>query len=156
MNPESLQGRFLLVLVVLCLILGGFVISPFWVPLFLAIVFAVALHPLYMRFSRSLGNYRSIAALLTILVAIVGVLIPLAILLTLLSREAIGVYAAFHEGSAGAYLQEMLQSAQNLLNRYVPNAPDLLGTFAQNINSYAKTALGSLAGYLATAASVTA
>jgi predicted PurR-regulated permease PerM len=81
-------GRVVLgVLTVLALVLLALIVQPFASALFVAAVLAAALSPWYERLVAALGGRRQTAAILVTISILLVVVIPLALLTTVLARE---------------------------------------------------------------------
>jgi predicted PurR-regulated permease PerM len=85
----------LLALAVLAL---GWIVQPLYGPILWGGVIALLFAPLHQRLCRALGQRRTLAALLTLTVALVAVLLPLAALLRALGGQAWQVYENVRSG----------------------------------------------------------
>lgn len=96
--PAARENRALLLLLVavtLALALAlGWILLPFYGTLLWASIIALLFAPVYRR----LRDRRTAAALLTLLVAVVLVIVPFALLSGALAREAMGVYDRVQSG----------------------------------------------------------
>jgi len=96
MNRVRLDGTqaFDWLLILLGLVLLASILLPFWSALVFAAVLAGIFSGLQRRLSKRLGGRRAVAAgLLTVLV-LLAVLLPLAAVATLLTRQVVGVFQA--------------------------------------------------------------
>ncbi len=141
MNDVQTGHRFLLLLLAGSAILTFFIFWPFFAPLVFAVVFAVVLQPVYTKISRSLGNWPSTAALLTVLFAIFCILLPLGFLITSLAAEAREVYISFVNGNGQAQIQNTVLRAEHVLQSYFPGTRGLSDTLSANIATYSQEAL---------------
>ncbi len=119
------------VLLVASVVLASWIFVPLWKPLFLAAVLATATHGIYARLARRLGGRPRVAATIMTLGVILLLLVPCAVIGTVLVREAIQAYetarAAIQHGGF-AELAERLppqleEPARRILER-LPAAPD--------------------------------
>lgn len=91
MEQRTIESFFFLVLLIGTLVVVGFMFWPFFNVLFLAAILAFLLSGINERLAQSLGN-RTAAALLTTFIALVGVLLPLALLIWQALQEAGQLY----------------------------------------------------------------
>ena len=94
-NPEH---RALLLLVVAVTFALAWILLPFYGTLLWSAIIALLFTPLHRRVLLRLGHRRTLAALLTILTAVVIVVVPFALLSVSLAREAAGLYARIQSG----------------------------------------------------------
>src|SRR5688572_1842977 len=93
MHTKTEQVYFLAVLTILALVLAFFIFRPFLIVLVLAAVFAVVLQPLYRAFLRGLERSPGFAAFMTMVVAGICILGPLAFLSVHVFVDAERLYA---------------------------------------------------------------
>lgn len=149
MNVMRLQPYFLLALLGGAVVLAFFILKPFLAPLVLAAVCAAVFYPVYTLILKKIGSKRtSIAALLTVLLSATLVLVPLGFLSVSIAREAEQLYLSLADGSGKAYLNSALVYADQLLQSYAPGSQGVADTISTNIDSYAKSGLTWLIGYL--------
>jgi predicted PurR-regulated permease PerM len=123
------QG-FLLLLVAITLAFA-WVLQPFYGAILWAIVVAVLFAPVYRRLLERMGDRRSLAAAVTLLIIIAIVLLPLAMVATSLAKEATGLVTKIQSGeyNFGNYLQQILDAlpawAKGLVDRF--NLTDFSG-----------------------------
>jgi predicted PurR-regulated permease PerM len=116
------QG-FLLLLVAVTLAFA-WILQPFYGALLWAIVVAVLFAPVYRRLLAAMGDRRSLAAAVTVLIIIAIVILPLALVATSLAREATGLVTKIQSGeyNFGNYLQQILDAlpawAKGLIERF--------------------------------------
>lgn len=152
MNVARLQPYFLLALLGAALLLTSFILWPFFAPLVLAAVFATVFQPIYKRILKALGGkHRSTASLLTVVCTVVLVLVPLAFLGTRIVVEAEQLYATLADGTGKAYLDTALQYIDTRVAGYFPGSESVAATASANIDTYAKSGLTWLLGYLGSA-----
>ena len=75
-----------------------FVLQPFILTIFFAIVLAIALHPLFIFLKRHVVR-ETLASLLTILIALVGAGVPLYFIAAQVAEESIAVYQRVGAGT---------------------------------------------------------
>ena len=116
------QG-FLLLLVAITLAFA-WVLQPFYGAILWAIVVAVIFAPVYRRLLARMGDRRSLAAAVTVLIIIAIVILPLAMVATSLVQEATGLVTKIQSGeyNFGNYLQQILDAlpawAKGLIERF--------------------------------------
>jgi len=150
MQSQRLQPYFLLVLLAVSFTLAFFIFRPFLLPLSLAAIFAVVLYPVYARLL-SRVKWEGVAALLTMLVGIVCILIPLGFVGFQIFREAQQLYVSLTAGDGGAHLESFIREAQNILARIAPILGGLSFDLSASLNSYAQTALSWFIEHLGSA-----
>src|SRR3989338_4290433 len=107
MQTERLRPYFLMIVLAAAIILTALIFSPFLKPLALAAVFAVVLQGLYRRISRLLGGWASVAALLTVIVSVVLILLPLSLVGVLVGNEAREVYFSLEESGGQSTISQL-------------------------------------------------
>lgn len=134
----SLSGAFLLSLAVF---------APFLKPLALAAVFSVVLHKLFDRIVKVLHGWESTAALITVLVGVVMILVPLSLIGVLVSNEA-GVLYSSLEGAGGGrtVIAEMILTANETYGGVVPGLSTLAQHASANVDTYTKQLLEWITG----------
>lgn len=119
----------------------GLIFLPFLPPLILAAVFSVVLYPLYGRIRVRLGDWPSLAAVLTVLLSLVVVLIPLSLLVTLVGNEARDLYLSIEYGAGETHLMEILTHIESAVGNFIPGTEGLAAKLAANIDTYVRTSL---------------
>lgn len=94
---EAAARGVLAALSVVASVLLALVIWPFWKALFLAAVAASALHPLYRRLSRRLGQRRHAAAFIVTVAVTLMLVVPTILLTVSLGRQAVQAFGYVHE-----------------------------------------------------------
>ena len=123
------QG-FLLLLVAITLAFA-WVLQPFYGAILWAIVVSVLFAPVYRRLLARMGDRRSLAAAVTLLIVIAIVILPLTMVATSLIQEATGLVTKIQSGeyNFGNYLQQILDAlpgwAKGLIERF--NLTDFSG-----------------------------
>ncbi|MDP3958421.1 MAG: AI-2E family transporter [bacterium] len=137
---NKVQPYFLLVLVAGSFALAFFIFRPFLAPLFLAAVFAVVLEPLHRRILPGFRSFPGVAAFLTVLVAVVGILLPLTLIGLLIAREAESLYAAL-TADGGASLSTPLLYLESFIETYFPGSEEFSKNLSANLDAYVKQGL---------------
>ncbi len=154
MISHSLQLNFLLLLLGGSLALSFFVFSPFLAPLVLAAVFAVVLDPLHVRILRYVGNRESIAALATVLISIVCILVPLSFLGTQIFYESRDLYGSLVTGGGRENpATSLIAYAGKTLEGAIPGAAGIFENLSSDLDIYMKQGLEWLIVHLGTAVS---
>lgn len=149
MINRKIQLQFLLVLLAGALVLSFFILKSFLAPLALAVVFAVVLRPSYLRMSRSFGGREGIAAFFTVLVAVIGVLLPLSFLGGQIFDEARGLYESLVAGGPTRLVERFAEAASELS----PRAGEFLSGVSNELDIYARRTLEWLIDHLGRALS---
>lgn len=144
MRQHAIQPYFLIGVLLLSIVLAFYILQPFLAPLALGAIFAVVLHPFYRFLYRRLGNRESVAALATLVVAAICILVPTFILGSQLLKEANGLYASATESGARASFGTLLDSVVIFAEPYVPDMGERVAAFAANLDAYIQQGLGWL------------
>jgi len=145
MQNERLRPYFLLLSLVGVIALTAAVFWPFLKPLALAAVFAVVLQGLYTRVSNALGGWPSIAALLTVLISVILILLPLSLIGTLVGAEARSLYISLETSGERSAIATMLLRADEAFGSIIPGFGELVRDTSSNLDTYAKEALAWIA-----------
>ena len=95
---ESLERRAFLLTMVIVSIAFAWVLIPFWGAIFWACVVAVIFYPLQQKLKKKFGNKRNRAALVTLLIALVIVVIPALGISYSFVQEGVSFYQRLDEG----------------------------------------------------------
>jgi predicted PurR-regulated permease PerM len=111
-DRRALQDKTFLLLLVAVTVAFGWILWPFYGAVFWATVLAILFAPVYRRLSERLRQRRTLAALCTLMIILVIVILPSGLITGLLLQEAFGVYARIQSGelSFGRYLQQILEA----------------------------------------------
>jgi predicted PurR-regulated permease PerM len=126
---RELEDKTFLLLVAAVSLVFGWILWSFYGAILWATVLAILFAPLYRRVLGSMPQWRNLAALATLLVIVVMVILPLALITDLLVREAATVYKSIQSGelSFSLNLRQVRDAlpgwAINLLDRF--ELPDL-------------------------------
>lgn len=140
----------------ICLALSLVVMFLLWRPfittLFLSIIFAFILYPLYLRLLKAFKDHCSAASLVTCFLLILLFIVPISILFLFLVQEAIGFYESL-ASQGGLEVPPPIERLLDYLKAYLPGfIPDLrsqamgiLKTVAQFIISHSQIVIGNIA-----------
>lgn len=101
-DPTTPEKRTLVLLLVLVSAALVWILLPFYGTLLWGTIIALLFAPLHRRLLPRLRQRRTPAALLTLLVVLVMVILPLALVAAALAREATGVYEQLQSGELNA------------------------------------------------------
>lgn len=104
MNHAKSSIYFLLFCLGVALTVVYFVVKPFFGPLILAAVFAFLFQPIYQRFLSLLKEKEGFAALFTMIVAVVLILLPIIFLGNQIVKESQQLYSALTGESRGNFV----------------------------------------------------
>lgn len=113
MRSPTLQYAFFLLLLLLVTLAFVGLIQEFLLPLFWAATLAIVFSPLYQWWHARLGHRASLAALLTLGVILVAVILPLFLVSVAVVNEAVAFYKRLETGDLA--VQEPLQALERLL-----------------------------------------
>ena len=104
-----LENRFFLLLLTLVTLAFFWVLWPYYGAVFWGAVLALLFMPLYHRILRAMPRKRTLAALLTVAVIVVLVILPISMISVMLAQEAVSVYARVQTGelSVSRYFQQI-------------------------------------------------
>jgi len=107
-----LENRALLLLLVGVTLALGWILLPFYGTILWGAIIALVFAPVYRRLLPWLKNRHTPAALLTVLVAVVILVVPFALVSAALAREAMLVYERVHSGewNPALYLHRMFDA----------------------------------------------
>ena len=110
MNPPTLQSRTLLLLLTVVTLAFGAILWPLNGAIFWGVVLAILFTPLHRRMQRRMPRRRNLAALATLGVCLVIVILPVTLIGASLVQEASVAYERARSGQLnfGAYLQQVL------------------------------------------------
>jgi predicted PurR-regulated permease PerM len=145
MDPNRLEKPFFLAILIIAVILAFLVFLPELNVLILGAAFAIFFHPIYHALRRKMPREEWIAALVTVLLAAIVIVVPLFIFGYQLFAEAKGLY--LHLAAGGMVpLEKMIQSRLGGITDQVAstgNGP--LAFFNLNIGQYVTQAVGGIA-----------
>ncbi len=121
-SPELQQKTFLLLLIAISLAFG-WILLPFFGAVFWGTVLAIIFAPFYRRVLGVLHQRQNLAALTTLLLCLIMVILPLTLITASLLQEGVAVYQRIRSGELnfGAYFQQIMSALPswmvNLLDR---------------------------------------
>jgi predicted PurR-regulated permease PerM len=129
---RDLEDRMLLLLVASASLVFAWILWPFSGAILWATVLGILFAPLYRRILRSMPRWHNLAAMTTLLIVVVMVILPLTIVVNLLIGEATDVYESMRSGKLSLgrdfeWIGDILPTwAINLLGRLgIPDAAAL-------------------------------
>src|SRR5215510_14707897 len=94
-NPPGLEDKTFLLLVVAVTLAFAWILWPFFGAVLWGTILAILFAPLYRRLLKDMAQKRTLAALSTVTVVLLIVILPLILIGGLLLKEALGVYQRF-------------------------------------------------------------
>lgn len=134
----SVQQYFLLALIIGAAWVAFLVVRPFFSALALGAVFAVVLQPVYIRLLRYVRGRESLAALSTLGVSILIVLIPVIFVSLQLLKEAQGLYSSLSDTDTQRVFSQWISQNGSKIDEYIPNASQSLREISTSFNDYAR------------------
>lgn len=145
MDPNRLEKPFFLAVLALAVILVFLIFLPELNVLILGAAFAIFFHPIYAAIRRKMFWKEWIAALVTVLLAAVVIVVPLFLFGYQLFIEAKNLYLHLAVGGM-VPLENLIQSRwENITNQVLPAAHGPLAFFNLNIGQYVTQAVGGVA-----------
>jgi predicted PurR-regulated permease PerM len=123
MRP-SLEDRFFLLLIVVVTLAFGWIMSSFYSAILWGVVIAIMFAPMHRRLERRMPNHPNSAALLTVGLIILIVILPLTLVGASLAQEAAVVVGKMKSGefNLARFMQQIFDAApawvKSLLDRY--------------------------------------
>jgi predicted PurR-regulated permease PerM len=123
-KARALEDKSYLVLLVAVSIAFAIILWPFYPAVLWAVILAIVFTPLVRRVSVRMGDRRTLAALVTLMVVVVMVMLPAAVITAMLLQEAFGVYTRTQSGELNftRYAQQIMDAlpawATGLLDRF--------------------------------------
>ncbi|MBA2659813.1 MAG: AI-2E family transporter [Nitrosospira sp.] len=110
-SPELQQKTFLLLLIVVTLAFG-WILLPFYGAVFWGSVLAIIFAPFYRRLLVVMHQRQNLAALTTLLLSLVIVILPFTLIAASLLQEGVVVYQRIRSGELnfGAYFQQVMSA----------------------------------------------
>ena len=124
-NFPGLEDKTFLILVVVVSLAFAWILWPFFGAILWGTILAILFAPLYRRLVDFLKQRRTVAALATVTIVLLIVILPLTLIGGLLVQEGLGVYEKFQAGdlNPGRYFQQVL----GVLPAWVNNLIDRFG-----------------------------
>ena len=123
MNQTELQQKTFLLLLTAVSIAFAWIVWPFFGAVFWGIVLAILFAPFYQRLLRATRQRRTLAAVATLLISLIGVGIPLAYIAASLVGDVLQLYASINARRVdlGAYFHDIVHGlppeAMDMLDR---------------------------------------
>jgi predicted PurR-regulated permease PerM len=123
-NLPGLEDKTFLLLIVAVSLAFAWILWPFFGAVFWATILAIMFAPLYRRLSRSMRHKRTLAALATVMIILMIVILPLTLVAALLLQEGFSVYERIQSGelNIGGYFQQVFGAlpawVTDLLDRF--------------------------------------
>ena len=124
MNGSSLHYRVFLLLLVIVSIAFAWLLWPLYGAVFWGSILAIVFAPIHRRIAAKLGGHRNLAALISLMLILVVVIVPVTFIAGSLVQEGTSLYQRVKSGNVnfGAYVQQILDalpaSVQSMLDRF--------------------------------------
>jgi predicted PurR-regulated permease PerM len=124
MNSPQLQKKAFLLMLVGITLAFGWILLPFYGAVFWGTVLAIIFTPLYRRLLVALNQRQNLAALITLLLCLIIVILPVILMTISLAQEGAIIYQRIRSGELdfGAYFQQITNALPqwmfDLLDRY--------------------------------------
>lgn len=124
-NLPGIEDKTFLTLVVVVSLAFAWILWPFFGAVLWGTILAILFAPLQRRLTKLMGQRRTVAALTTVMIVLLIVILPVSLIGALLIQEAIGVYEKFQSGelNLGRYLEQLFGA----LPGWVGDAMERLG-----------------------------
>lgn len=132
---------FLIALIAGVGVIVALIIAPFITPLILAAAFAVILSPLQSFLLRFIPSWRASSAGATVAIALCVFIMPLALIGTHVTRQAITLYQGLTDGDARDTLSELVRDVESRVIAYYPGAAGTSEKLTRNLSTYAQAGL---------------
>ena len=105
----GLEDKTFLLLVIAVSLAFAWILWPFYGAVFWGTILAILFAPLYRRLLRFMGQRRTIAALATVMIILLIVILPVTLIGALLVQEGLSLYEKFQSGelNLGRYFQQV-------------------------------------------------
>ena len=123
-NFPGLEDKTFLLLVVIVSLAFAWILIPYYGAVFWATVLAIVFAPAYRRLARSMRQKRTLAALATVTMILMIVILPLTLIAALLVQEGFSVYERVQSGELNIirYFQQLFGAlpawVTDLLDRF--------------------------------------
>ena len=149
MLPSPFENRVFLILLTLVTIAFGAILWQFHGAVFWGLVLAILFAPLHRKLLRRMPKSPNLAALATLSLCLVIVILPMALITVNLVQEATGIYDRLKSGQLnfGQYLQQIIAAlpawAASLLDRFnlttLGDVQEKLSSFAVQASQFVAT-----------------
>ena len=130
-QATTFENKVFVALLVVVTLAFLWVLSPFYGAAFWGAVFALLFRPLFLRLLKSMGNRNTLAALATLCLVLIVVILPLGLIVVSLVQEATGLYQRMQSGELKPALY--LQEVYGALPAWVLNTLDRVGLGNQGL-----------------------
>ena len=137
-KSSRLEDRSFLLLLVLVSLAFFWVLWPYYGAVFWGSVLAILFNALFLRLLRKMPQKRTLAALLTLSIILVLVILPVGLISALLTQEAASVYQRVQSGelSFGRYFQQIYDALPSWVNGILDRSGlDNLGLIQDRVTS---------------------
>ena len=119
MNHPELQQKTFLILLVIVSIAFGWILLPFYGAVFWGAVLAILFAPFYRWLLARMHQRRNLAALATLTICLVGVILPLTLVAIAMVQEGALIYEKIRSGQInfGTYFQQIVAALPQWLTR---------------------------------------
>jgi predicted PurR-regulated permease PerM len=124
-NFPGLEDKTFLLLIVAISLAFAWILFPYYGAVFWATVLAIVFAPAYRRLARSMRQKRTLAALATVTIILMIVILPLTLIAALLVQEGFNVYERIQSGELN--IVRYFQQAFGALPEWVTNLLDRFG-----------------------------
>jgi predicted PurR-regulated permease PerM len=138
MKGTSAQYYFLLALLFGAAWIAFLVVRPFFSALALGAVFAVVLQPIYRRVLARVHRKESLAALSTVGISIIIVLVPIIFVSMQLLKEAQSLYGSLSDTDTQRVFTQWISDNGSKIDNYIPNASQSLRELSSSFDDYAR------------------
>lgn len=109
---SALENKTFLLLLLLVTLAFFWVLWPFYGAVFWGAIFALMFSPLFLRLLRKMPKKRTLAAVLTVSIILVLVILPVGFISAMLAQEAVSVYQRVQSGelSVSRYFQQVFDA----------------------------------------------
>lgn len=145
MDKKHLQTLFFFGLLIATAVLIFFVLRPFLYALILAATLAVIFHSLYEKILNFLKNRSSLAALFTIFIVVMVVLIPLTFFGIKVFNESLNLYTQITGPGGDTFLEnKFFENIQKIIGTHIPSFSFDLSQYAERLISWVLGNLGQV------------
>lgn len=122
-HAPALEDKSFLLLVIAVSVAFAWILRPFYGAVLWGVIIAIVFRPLYRRLLQSMPERPTLAALATVFVILVLVILPITLVAGMLVREGLSTYERIQSGelNVGRYFQQVLNAlptwATSLLDR---------------------------------------
>ncbi len=116
---SALENKTFLLLLVAVTLAFGWILWPFYGAVFWGVVMAILFSPLFRWLRNTFGQRRTLAALATLLVILVIVILPMALITGMLVKEGNGLYLRIQSGELnfGTYFGQIVNALPSWVTR---------------------------------------